>query len=118
DMYEHAYHMDFGADAKAYIAAFMDNVEWGGVSLRHSAAVEASTLALAANAEDVQRPSDARRIDVRRKAAYDAEPDLIEGAVWRDPVRVDDWAREFSGSAVVVYCVRGYAISQSTAARL
>jgi hypothetical protein len=28
-MYEHAYHMDFGANAKAYIESFMRNVDYG-----------------------------------------------------------------------------------------
>lgn len=34
DMYEHAYHMDFGAAAARYIDAFMDNVAWDEVSRR------------------------------------------------------------------------------------
>ena len=32
DMYEHAYHLDFGANATAYIAAFMRNIDWETVS--------------------------------------------------------------------------------------
>jgi len=31
DVYEHAYVLDFGADRKAYIAAFFENVKWGTV---------------------------------------------------------------------------------------
>ena len=118
DMYEHAYHMDFGANAKAYVAAFMDNVNWDGVSLRYAAAVEASTAALATNADEVQHSGSIKRIDVRRKGAYEAAPNMIEGAVWRDPERVDDWAREYAGAEVVVYCVYGHEVGQSTAARL
>jgi Fe-Mn family superoxide dismutase len=34
DMYEHAYHMDFGAAAARYVDAFMDNVNWDEVSRR------------------------------------------------------------------------------------
>ena len=34
DMYEHAYHMDFGAAAARYIDAFMDNVNWDEVTRR------------------------------------------------------------------------------------
>jgi len=118
DMYEHAYHMDFGADAKAYVAAFMDNIDWDGVALRYAAAVEASTAALAATAEELLRSSAIKRVDVRRKGAYDAAPELIEGAVWRDPERVDDWAREYAGAQVIVYCVYGHEVGQATAARL
>jgi len=28
DMYEHAYHIDFGANAKAYVDAFLRNIDW------------------------------------------------------------------------------------------
>jgi Fe-Mn family superoxide dismutase len=34
DMYEHAYHMDFGTDARGYIDAFFRNVNWSEVSRR------------------------------------------------------------------------------------
>src|SRR5215472_2718879 len=34
DMYEHAYHMDFGANTTAYIDAFMRNVDWKVVGAR------------------------------------------------------------------------------------
>jgi Fe-Mn family superoxide dismutase len=34
DMYEHSYHLDFGAAAARYVDAFMDNVRWDEVSRR------------------------------------------------------------------------------------
>ena len=34
DMYEHAYQMDYGADAKAYIDAFFQNINWEEVDKR------------------------------------------------------------------------------------
>jgi superoxide dismutase, Fe-Mn family len=34
DMYEHSYHMDFGAAAARYVDAFMANVQWDEVSRR------------------------------------------------------------------------------------
>ncbi|MCP5143760.1 MAG: superoxide dismutase [Gammaproteobacteria bacterium] len=34
DMYEHSYHMDFGAAAARYIDAFFDNINWEAVSAR------------------------------------------------------------------------------------
>ena len=34
DMYEHAYHIDFGANATAYIAAFMRNIDWNAAQSR------------------------------------------------------------------------------------
>jgi Fe-Mn family superoxide dismutase len=35
DMYEHAYHLEFGANAPAYIAAFMRNIDWNAVQTRY-----------------------------------------------------------------------------------
>src|SRR5215471_10401331 len=32
DMYEHSYHMDYGAKAAAYVDAFMNNINWHNVS--------------------------------------------------------------------------------------
>ncbi len=37
DMYEHAYHMDYGAAAAKYIDAFMANVNWDAVAERMTA---------------------------------------------------------------------------------
>ena len=38
DMYEHAYHMDFGTQAARYIDAFMANLDWEVVDARYRAA--------------------------------------------------------------------------------
>ena len=40
DMYEHAYHMDYGAAAAKYVDAFMQNVNWEEVSRRADAAAK------------------------------------------------------------------------------
>ena len=63
-----------------------------------------------------------RLIDVRRAGAY-AQSDLaLAGAEWRDPVQVEAWAAEVAqasnGRPVIVYCVHGHEVSQTTAARL
>jgi len=41
DMYEHAYHMDYGAAAAKYVDAFMANVNWEVVNERYVAASKA-----------------------------------------------------------------------------
>jgi Fe-Mn family superoxide dismutase len=41
DMYEHSYHMDYGAAAARYVDAFMQNVNWEEVYRRAEAAVRA-----------------------------------------------------------------------------
>lgn len=38
DMYEHAYHMDYGAAAAKYVDAFLQNVNWEEVNRRAEAA--------------------------------------------------------------------------------
>lgn len=38
DMYEHSYHLDFGAAAARYVDAFMENVDWQVVDRRYQAA--------------------------------------------------------------------------------
>src|SRR5581483_9612480 len=35
DMYEHAYHLDFGANAKAYVDTFLRNVDWPALEQRY-----------------------------------------------------------------------------------
>jgi Fe-Mn family superoxide dismutase len=37
DMYEHSYHMDYGAKAAAYVDAFMQNIHWKHVTARLAA---------------------------------------------------------------------------------
>jgi Fe-Mn family superoxide dismutase len=41
DMYEHSYHMDFGAAAAKYVDAFMQNVNWQEVNRRYTLAQNA-----------------------------------------------------------------------------
>jgi len=37
DMYEHSYHIDYGAAAARYVDAFMDNINWTNVAHLHQA---------------------------------------------------------------------------------
>lgn len=39
DMYEHAYHMDFGAQAGAWVEAFMRNINWEAVYRKYQPAM-------------------------------------------------------------------------------
>jgi superoxide dismutase, Fe-Mn family len=34
DIYEHSYHMDYGAKAAAYVYAFMQNINWDSAARR------------------------------------------------------------------------------------
>jgi rhodanese-related sulfurtransferase len=58
-------------------------------------------------------------IDVRKRPAFEAAPDMIAGALRRDPVDVDRWIATLPAAhAVVVYCIHGREVSQSVAKRL
>jgi Fe-Mn family superoxide dismutase len=41
DMYEHSYHMDYGADAGAYVDAFVAAIHWSNVRARYDACIAA-----------------------------------------------------------------------------
>jgi Fe-Mn family superoxide dismutase len=116
DMYEHAYHLDFGAAAGAYVDAFMANIAWAGVYARYQAAVHAASEGLAVAQDEVQGRL---LLDVRRAGAYANAPSRIAGASWRDPALVADWADELpTDREVVVYCVYGHEVGRATALRL
>ncbi len=56
-------------------------------------------------------------LDVRRKEDYETSPQMIPGAVWRDPEKVDQWQPELTGD-IVIYCVRGGSVSQLVSQQL
>jgi rhodanese-related sulfurtransferase len=58
-------------------------------------------------------------IDVRKTPAFLAAPDMIRGALRRDPAAVESWRRSLPAAAtVVVYCVHGHEVSQGVAKAL
>jgi len=55
-------------------------------------------------------------IDVRKPPAFRAAPDMIAGALRRDPAAVATWAKELPrAGSVVAYCVHGHEVSQHAA---
>ena len=133
DMYEHAYHIDFGANAKAYVDTFLRNIDWKGVEGRLEDATrvepprpleqpEFGDLPGVA-VEEVKTMLDTGRpvqfIDARPQHFVARTQDIIEGATWRDPERVKDWAGELSKSdPVVVFCAYGFHVGCKTAIAL
>lgn len=117
DMYEHAYHMDFGAKAAAYVDAFMQNIRWEAVTRNFSIAIEADARPWAADPADMH--GDAQIVDVRRATNYAQGADRIAGAVWRDPIALETWSRELDSTRpVLVYCVHGHEVSRAAALAL
>lgn len=122
DMYEHAYHLDFGANATAYIDAFMRNIDWAAVTER-LAAVRADRSLPAEDPSDKSLPSlsveelsarlatgdPVQVLDARPRHHISRTVDLMAGAVWRDPDRVEEWIGELSTDRpVAVYCAYGF----------
>jgi Fe-Mn family superoxide dismutase len=116
DMYEHAYHMDYGAAAAAYVDAFMGNIDWRAVYGRYQAAVHAASEPFACDAAGI---GDAQVIDVRRAAVFEQAETMIAGAARRDPQQVAAWSADLEpGRPVLVYCVYGHEVGRATALRL
>jgi superoxide dismutase, Fe-Mn family len=130
DMYEHAYAMEWGANATAYVAAFMRNIEWKAVEARFLNAVELKPPASLIQPEfgDVQAvtPEEVRErlsrgeklqiVDARPRHYATKANDIMDGAVWRDPEKLDEWIGELSkDDPVVTFCVYGFHIGCQTA---
>ncbi|MEO5845069.1 MAG: Fe-Mn family superoxide dismutase [Caldimonas sp.] len=116
DMYEHAYHLDFGAAAAAYVDAFMANIDWAGVYARYQAAVHGASEAFGAGRDEIAA---ATLLDVRRAGMFEKAETMIPGAHWRDPAAVGAWSVDLPvGEEVVVYCVYGHEVGRATALRL
>ena len=133
DMYEHAYHIDFGANATAYVDTFMRNIDWAAVQGRYEDAskVEPPRPLVqkefgdvpAVAAEEVKAMLDSGQpvqvVDARPRHYVSRTQDIMEGAVWHDPERVQEWAGELSKSdPVVVFCVYGFHVGCKTAIAL
>lgn len=53
-------------------------------------------------------------VDVRRRNDYDADTVKLPGACWRDPERLAEWSGQLPlDRHVVLYCVRGGAVSNA-----
>lgn len=116
DMYEHAYHMDFGANAAAYVDCFMSNVDWTAAGVRYAKAVHAASEGLGASLDAVDA---AVVIDVRRAGVFAQAETLIPNAEWRDPAHIAHWMEHLPrDKEILVYCVHGHEVSRFSAIRL
>jgi rhodanese-related sulfurtransferase len=58
-------------------------------------------------------------VDVRRRDAYEASPQLLPGAIWRDAAKTDQWMSDLDPTRpIAVACKAGHEMSQSTVAQL
>lgn len=76
----------------------------------------ATAITVSALTNRIDEGTKACIIDVRRKADYDRAPEMITGASWKDPEKVEEWGANLPpGQEVIVYCVKGGSVSQSVA---
>jgi Fe-Mn family superoxide dismutase len=132
DMYEHAYHLDFGANASAYIDAFMRNIDWAVVNHRMADAsgdrpvnkkTEGGDQLPSVSVEELSAQlatgGHIQVLDARPKHYFSRTTDMMHGASWRDPDRIDEWSASLSADApVFVYCAYGYAVGCGVTAAL
>ena len=116
DMYEHAYHMDFGAQAGAWVDAFMQNINWAFVYEAYQHAVHAASEGFGAKQSEI---TGAQIVDVRRAGMFEQAKKMLPGATWRDPAAVSEWGAKLDPEReVLVYCIYGHEVGRSTAMRL
>ncbi len=133
DMYEHAYHIDFGANATAYVDTYFRNLDWSAVEGRLEDAMHVAPPRPLVQKEfgdlpgvGVEEVRDMMRegkpvqlIDARPRHFVSRQQDIADGAVWRDPERVQEWMGELSKEdPVVVYCAYGFHVGCKTAITL
>jgi Fe-Mn family superoxide dismutase len=129
DMYEHAYHLDYGAKAAAYVDAVMRNINWAWVVQRWRQVAMNSDAPRPLYGNSALAPETLRDtlaagkapllLDVRRRKAFDAGADILPGAQWREPEDVSKWAGTLPRDReIVVYCVFGHNVSEDVAAAL
>jgi Fe-Mn family superoxide dismutase len=133
DMYAHAYHSEFGANATAYVAAFMRNIDWKAVEGRYEDAIKVAPPRPleqpefgdlpSVTPEEVQAMLSSGRkvqiIDTRPRHYSTRSTEIMDGAVWRDPERVADWIGTLSkDEPVVTFCAYGFHVGCQSAAAL
>ena len=132
DMYEHAYHLDFGAKAAAYVDQVMANLNWPRIGARYrlaigeSAGEDALFLPFGAPAQDEARISaeelraaleadDHRRpvlLDLCLPRDLPRRRDMLPGAVMHAPAALPRWIDELPrGRPIAVYCICGFQVS-------
>jgi Fe-Mn family superoxide dismutase len=133
DMYEHAYQIDFGANARAYVNAFIKNIDWKAAEGRHEDATKVEPPRPlvqeefgdlpGVSVEEVKAMLEAgapvQIVDARPRHTLSRQQEIMVGATWRDPDRVQEWSGELSKSdPVVVFCVYGFHVGCKTAIML
>ena len=122
DMYEHAYQVEFAGNATAYIDAFMRNIDWAGAANRFTEAAQGGAAVVRSTSDQTVPAITVEElasrlaggeaiqvIDARPRYHFSRSADMMQGAVYRDPERVDEWCKDLSPEApVAIYCSYGF----------
>jgi Fe-Mn family superoxide dismutase len=138
-MYEHAYHLDFGANAASYIDQIMANLNWKRISARYRLAVGASAeedklfLPFGAPAQEEARIS-AEELKAALARDEDRRPflldlclprdlprrtDMLAGATMHAPTALSRWIEALPRDRpIAVYCICGFQVSGTAVTEL
>ena len=132
DMYEHAYHLDFGARAAAYVDQVMANLNWERIGARYrlaigeaaeedelflpfgapaqeEARISAEELKTALESDDNRRPV---LLDLCLPRDLPRRTDMLAGASMHAPGALSLWVEELPRDRpIAVYCICGFQVS-------
>ena len=139
DMYEHAYHLDFGAKAAAYVDQVMANLNWARIGARYRMAIgdgageDALFLPFGAPVDEEARISveelsvalkydDERRpilLDLCQPRDLPRRTDMLAGASMHAPAALSQWVEELPRDLpIAVYCICGFQVSGTAVTEL
>ena len=122
DMYEHSYHLDFGANVGAYVDAFMANIAWQRVAARFEGTTPAKkphTVTTPDARAMLEADPNLIVIDARLEADATTVPVRLRGARRAPPDKIDEIAASLPpGAKALVYCAWGFEIGGDAAAKL
>lgn len=134
DMYEHAYHLDFGSNAAAYLDAFFDNIHWDRPARRFAASQTPDLAPDPAHATAAEPTGPLPAEELRDMLAGGESPllldvclaedlllryDKLPGAQQMAPERMTDWIDTLPRDRpIVAYCVYGYQVSGNAVAEM
>jgi len=138
DMYEHAYHLDFGAKAAAYVDQIMANLNWERIGARYrlaigeevgdelflpygappqdEARISAEELKAALDDTEERRPI---LLDLCQPRDLPRRTDMLAGATMHAPAALAQWVEELPRDRpIAVYCICGFQVSGTAVTEL
>lgn len=139
DMYEHAYHLDFGARAAAYVDQVMANLHWERIGARYRRAIgeektaeelflpygapphEEARISAEALSAELEGAEERRPVllDLCQPRDLPRRTDMLAGATMHAPAAMPRWIEELpQDRPIVVYCICGFQVSGTAVTEL